>query len=348
MCLNSTELQLVQTYKYLGLVFQSDGKWNAQFDSVVAKANITANLIARINHRNLPPEPMVTATLVRYILIPQIAYSIHLWRPTKAQFRVLNQIIANPLRRALGLHRTASAIRTLWEFGIPTIETIRLTQFLQSLSRAMRSAYNGNFLPAILAGDIADPGDNESARYCRPISTELAEIRLQHPSAARLPLDKKQAKSISIAAMTKAWNSSASAKARSIKPDHLPARYISVDTKPTVCIRARLRLDVALTPRRKLIYRLVPNDVCCGESGNTEHVLMRCNKYTAARTKCSNDLLNLYIPITLTLSLLLGLPPPPPIDPSLRHEKAFLTDLHDSCLHITGAFLLHIDKVSHL
>jgi hypothetical protein len=79
-----------------------------QFDVVAAKCKLTANLIARINSRNHPPSPPITASLVKYILIPQMSYAFAFWRPNKTQLRILNQIIATPLRRALGLHRSVS------------------------------------------------------------------------------------------------------------------------------------------------------------------------------------------------------------------------------------------------
>ena len=93
----------------------------------------------------------------------------------------MNQILATPLRRALGLHRSASAVRTFWEFGIPDMETIRLRCFLQSLSRAVRSSYSGNFLPSILATDISQHQPVASPHYCRSLTQEFSEINQQYP-----------------------------------------------------------------------------------------------------------------------------------------------------------------------
>ena len=125
--------------RYLGLIFQANGKWDRQFDAVAAKTSVTANLIARINHRNRNPSPLVTSTLVRTMLIPQMSYAFPFWRPTKTQYERLLQIIAIPLRRALGMPRSSSAVRLLWEFGIPSPPVIRSRVLLECLSRACRS-----------------------------------------------------------------------------------------------------------------------------------------------------------------------------------------------------------------
>lgn len=352
--LHNQQVGFVAHYKYLGLIFQSNGRWDHQFHSVVTKAKITANLIARINHRrHLPPRPLVTSTLVKYILIPQISYAIQYWRPTKTQFRTLNQIIATPLRRALGLHRTASALRTLWEFGIPDVESIRVCCFLQSISRAYRSHLSGNFLPSILINDITAAtarrdADSSSSFYCRSIIDELHSMQLRHPSASKLPLDRKTLNAITASAMTTHWVTNSTVKARILKPSPDPPRYLHVDLKPVVCIRARLRLAVALTPQRKFIYRHTDSNQCCGEAGTTEHVILRCNRFAGARAACVRTLSSLSSPVTLTLDLALGLPPPNPCSIPRHHKKKFLQDLHDQCLHITGAYLASIDTISRL
>jgi hypothetical protein len=253
----------------------------------------------------------------------------------------------------LGLHRTASALRTLWEFGIPDVESIRLRCFLQSISRAHRSHLNGNFLPTILINDItaipAAPATGADTSYCRSIADELQGIQGKHPAASKLPLDKKQLNTITTTAMTNQWVANSTIKARALKPSPDPPRYLTVDDKPVVCIRARLRLSVALTPQRKFRYRHTDHDQCCGETGTTEHVLLRCNRFAGPRAACILALSKLPISVHLTLDLALGLPPPIPPTSFPRHrKKSLLQDLHDHCLNITGNYLSAIDTISRL
>ena len=183
-----------QQYKYLGLTFQANGKWNAQFHDIVTKCTLTANPIARINSRNHPPSPPITISLVNTILIPQMTYSLAFWRPNKSQRWKLNQILASPLRRALGLHSSASAYRTLWECGIPTVETLRSVNMLQAVSRAYRSASNQNYLPSLLVSDIEDGVSGKSAMYCRPLRNEVKMIQHSFPLSAAPPIHKSSSR----------------------------------------------------------------------------------------------------------------------------------------------------------
>ena len=134
-----------------------------------------------------------------------------------------------------------------------------------------------------------------------------------------------------------------------MKPGVETPRYVHIDRKPLVCIRARLRLGVALTPARKHIYGLQVNANCdCGGIGDTEHVLLWCPKFAADRNVCSDSLQREpYFPVELTLPLLLGDAPPTP-EGNLRCEKTFLRLQHDLVLGITGTFLLAIDRRIHL
>ena len=104
-------LSFVDRYKYV-VVVQANGKWDAQFEAISAKCKLTANLIGRINSRSRPPTPQTTITLVKSVLIPQMSYALAFWRVNKGQEWKLNQILAAPLRRAFGLHNSASAVRT--------------------------------------------------------------------------------------------------------------------------------------------------------------------------------------------------------------------------------------------
>ena len=116
-----------------------------------------------------------------------MSYALGFWRLTITQSRILNQILAVPLRRALGLHRSASAIRTLWECSIPTVQTIRRVVLLQSVSRAVRSSDAGNLMPSLLRDDILRVDQDSGPAYCRPFKHELAAIVQEFPDV-RLPM----------------------------------------------------------------------------------------------------------------------------------------------------------------
>jgi hypothetical protein len=135
---------------------------------------------------------------------------------------------------------------------------------------------------------------------------------------------------------------------KQLKPQCGMARYISVDSKPTVCIRARLRMEVALTPARHYLYKHTMSSQCdCGTGvGNIEHVILHCPKFAVARNACTVQLERLTPPQFLTVPLALGAMPPKPLAPN--RGRVSLQKLHDNCLHITGRFLLGIDRLIHL
>lgn len=340
---------IANSYKYLGLTFQRNGRWHQHFDALVAKLRLTANLIARINHRNHPPSPLITISLVKFVLLPQLSYALAFWRPGLTQERVLNSIIAVPLRRALGLHRSASTARTLWECGIPTVRSLKVASVLQSVSRSIRSHRSGNGLPGALVHDLLEaPLRHPGPIYCRPFRSEVQSIQKLFPLALRLPLRAKQVRAVVQSSMAREWQFSSKPPHRVMKPCAEVPRYLSVDPKPTVAVRARLRFSVALTPHRRHIYGLQPSPACwCGElDGDTDHVLLHCPKFAAARQLCSTALQGLYDPQALTRQLLLG--QPPVISAHLRGERSFQRLLHDEVLRVTGDFLLSIDRSVHL
>ena len=183
----------------------------------------------------------------------------------------------------------------------------------------------------------------KSAKYCRPFAAEVKEIQAAHPTAKSLPLARKQIDTICDDAMYREWRCLATPKARAVKPLLERPSYISLDPKPAVSIRARLRLSCALTPKRRFVYGLVDHDRCdCGLVGDTDHVLLRCVKFASERLVCSTHLLSLSVPVVLSRDVILGLPPPLPLDRTL--SKADIKLLHEQCLYFSGKFLEAIDR----
>lgn len=337
---------LADSQKYLGLTFQANGKWKEHFSAIAAKGATTANLIGRLCHRNRDPSPIVISTLVRTMLIPQLSYAFPFWRPSKAQEERLLQIIAIPLRRALGMPRSASAVRLLWEFGIPSPSVIRSRVTVECLSRAFRSASDGNELPALLVEDFkaADPTSVPKPFYARPFAHEAASLLAQHP--LRLPCKGPARKAWVNALMTREWQTS-----RRIKPKHRllkrepdPPLYLSVDPKPLLTIRARLRMGVALVPFRKHIYdRSIPaNCSRCNVPGTVDHVLMHCLKHATARSLLAVSLVDLGV--ELRINVILGDCPPEIAGSSDKTRISVHTDI----LRLTGLFIMSVDRELHL
>lgn len=332
-------------YKYLGVTFQSNGRWHAHFDALASKCSLTANFIGRINHRYRPPSPIITIKLVNAILVRQLAYGIAFCRFNQQQLHKLDQILAAPLRRALALPKSASAIRTLWESGVPSVRAIRALDLIQTASRAVAAHANGVELAQLLAEQLqGDSTNSKSPVYCRPLVEEIRVIQRSYPVVARLPASQKATKSLLAQVATAEWQRRASSKAQIIKPHFGVASYLYIDPKPTSWLRSRLRLGVALTPMRKHLYKLQDSNLCqgCQVPGTSEHMVMWCEQFLIARAVCRAKLEQLYVPVELTMQLVLGEPPDPP--DRFKKERRFLELWHEQCLGITGEFLIAINK----
>lgn len=185
----------------------------------------------------------------------------------------------------------------------------------------------------------------KSQRFCRPLRRELEEIQALLPAARRFPLTNKRVKAITAASMYREWRFSSKPRARVLKPNAEICRYLMVDEKPTVCIRARLRLGVALTPHRRCVYGLTKSEACvCGyRVGDVRHVLLFCNQLNRWRRSCAAELRRLSPQAHISLHILFG-----GLPPSIRLTKGRARVLLDACIRTSGDFLLNIDRQLHL
>src|SRR3954466_10704226 len=145
--------------------------------ALLTKARYTSYLIGRVFSRTRAPSPSVALTLVKSILIPQITYGIAFIKLSKQQQKALTQIIANPLRRALGLSPHASASRTLWEFGLTDICSLQLHSLLNIASRSQRWLLSStSAIPSLLASDMLHYNHVNSPLYITPTPAILSSF----------------------------------------------------------------------------------------------------------------------------------------------------------------------------
>ena len=299
--------------------------------------------------RDCAPSVSVIIRLVRAILIPQITYCFPLLHIDLITLHKITQIISTPLRKTLGLGSHASAARTLWECGIPGIDTILLQHTIAAANRSHRAIGNASLaeVPPMLAFDISH-FNFHSYKPSRKFT--FLPYRFHRFSGKNLfpplPIGKSDLKRIINSAAKAEFSSTPklSADAISLKADLLPELYLSHDPKPIVSIRARCRLGVALTPKQLFKYKKRASPLCesCHVVGDLKHVLMDCTRFNVARLACAKALSWLYVPIPLDLNLILGLAPFLP--PRFADEKKFQVLIHEQCLDHTGKFLAAISR----
>ena len=124
------------------------------------------------------------------------------------------------------------------------------------------------------------------------------------------------------------------------------ARYLLVDSRPIVSIRARLRLHVDLSFTRLHRYRKRETENCdfCDEPrGDTNHILLHCPAFKSPRSKCEKSLLSIAPKEELTKGIILGhLPKINLHNQKLSRKEREKLKHHDKCLNITSKYLADI------
>lgn len=331
-------LPMPSFYKYLGHSLDADGGYRTHFHAVLQKVRLTAYYIGRVTSRNNMPSPITIYRIVKTVLLPQATYGEALI-PFSASFaKKLTQIIAHPLRKSLGLSRTSSAARVLWEFGLYDVHTMHLKHVISFALRSQRSLDANVALASELARDMQNHVDLPSARYCLPL-THIVRDALAQVGLNELPKDKAALKLALDAHATKRWLTSAKPHHQALKPTLPLPSYLHVDSKPAVSIRARIRLSCALSFDKLLLYKKRDTATCdfCGIDGTIEHLLMGCPRFDLQRMQCIDALLALSPPVELSMNLLKGLEP---VNSTPR--------LHKQCLGITATFLVAVSNIHFL
>ena len=130
-------------YEYLGVILQSNLRWDLQCAKVVKKVRAASSLIIRLIRRDEPPRFACVRQLVSALALPIVAYGAHIWHPfsnnlaftDKHAARILSALI-QPLRIALGLPRTPSFHAVLAESGFADIPTTFQRHTISFIARA--------------------------------------------------------------------------------------------------------------------------------------------------------------------------------------------------------------------
>ncbi len=117
--INNTVLDIVDSYKYLGMILHKNLNWNLHYNDIVLRANRAVHLVTRTitSHSSIH----ITTQLVNMTIRPIIAYALPFWTPTDIQFNKLNSLISIALKRALGLPISAHTLTVLTERAIPDV-----------------------------------------------------------------------------------------------------------------------------------------------------------------------------------------------------------------------------------
>jgi hypothetical protein len=172
----NNELAVEDSYKYLGHLLHRSSAFKDHHSAVIQKSRLTAYYIGRVTSRNSLPSPTTICRIVKAVLIPQITYGFAFLDLSSSFIHKLTQIIATPLRKALGLGRFAAAHRVLWEYGLYDVVTLHLKLGVAALMRSQRCLSRGIELAGNLAFDFAGPQPDDTTKFCRPRAGIIKEM----------------------------------------------------------------------------------------------------------------------------------------------------------------------------
>lgn len=239
-----------------------------------------------------------------------------------------SSLLSTPLRRALGLPRSASTQRILWEFGLPPAAAALTGTLLQSFSRSCK--HRKRHLVSLPYHDYNSTTAPATADYLNWMPHKLRELSATHRHIDMRNLSRSAVSQIVLAEQKQLWSVYCRSRpyAQAVKSDLDIARYMLSDTTRVARIRARLRLGVART--RHFLHKTgrvsSPNCVSCGVADDEAHVLIFCTALAEDRLHCVNALGTLSPPVALCMTALLGIAPPghPQFDQILHATSPFL------------------------
>ena len=132
---------------------------------------------------------------------------------------------------------------------------------------------------------------------------------------------------------------------RDIKQSVHTSSFLRHDPKPVVCLRARLRQDMANTGQSRFNRNLTSSPKCerCGAAvDDRQHLLLHCSRFASSRITVQTALSELQPPVPFEVRTILGVCG----DDGLKLNKS-AKKWRQSILDITGDYLVSINTSMH-
>jgi hypothetical protein len=289
--LGTLVLQRTQSYKYLGLIFQENGRWQEHFESLCLRLHKSVFAVQRLVTAHSSPSPLL---LTQLLLAPlsQLEYGLAFWRPTIGQRDALLSILIRPLRHCLALPRYAHRHSILKEFGLLSIASLRLKCILQYSSRILRMPTTHPCHQAWLS-DILSPA-RSSPSYCTRFVDESHQV-MRTLKCTQLS---SNSHILSRVLQYDTSNFLAHKYGRPLKDCRHSydgqAAYLSLPSLSLIRVLARLRMDLAPLNHPLHKRNLAPSPSCtCNNTPETrDHLLLACPIYHDARIQLRSCMTN--------------------------------------------------------
>ena len=118
-------LPIQSHFRYLGLIFQNNYKFDLQYNKLVQNITYDMHLINRlIHHSSSSPSPKIIALLIKSISLSKIMYGLPFWYPTDSQYQKLQSILCRPIRKRFWLPRSTHIRSMLFHLQIPFLNIL--------------------------------------------------------------------------------------------------------------------------------------------------------------------------------------------------------------------------------
>jgi hypothetical protein len=327
------DMDFVDSYKYLGVLFQRNLKWKQHTQEVVRKANAVSAMIEKCIVPGKPPGFKCIRTLIESCLLPIVSYGLPIWTIEPEYCNELNRLIARPMMRLLRLpYKSSHALSVIVDTGLLSCDA------LVHLA-ALRFAYN----------IYSQPGPD----ICKLLLSEKenvvsATVRSSLMSFNFNSLDSKRMAHARDAVDQWQWDNWGGAaggplQLKGVKLWHGVSEYLLVDDRRTAVIRARLRHDRSSLNASLASRRVVPSPNCsaCGIPETSEHCLLQCPRFALPRLLCTLGLS--VLAADFNLATVLG-----DVDRPKDSPDRLPAAVRRNILKTTGSFLLEIDNIRRL
>jgi hypothetical protein len=270
--IKNQQIQTVEQFKYLGIVFSSDGSWKKHVDYITKKTLLTINLISRLIKPQInTPTPRVARNMIQTLAYSAIRYGIPFYFLSTTQTKKLESIITSPIRKLLRLPRHTRHRAVMFELELPHIQTIKQKDTLNFYNKHIKKREQSIELEHI------KNENNKKNKWIKYLKQTLNKwnlndnninkdiIKQQHK--IREEVDFKQQKTIpSLLKYNKEY-----------KFPH----YLFHDKFPILQTRARIRLGRTYINEHKFNHNRNPlNCPLCNEQRDTLAHLLQCAALT--------------------------------------------------------------------
>lgn len=298
---------VVERYKYLGVIFTDSLSWKAHSLSVINKARFASRSIGRIIHRDRAPGILIIRLLVTALVIPIIKYGWPVWSLSPNTEIKLRHIIVAPLRAVLGLAENVHHDSVLHELAIPSIRNMyhgSVIAWYNRLRSLPASHFTRPFTNHLRWKWRLLHGRTVGTRLNAKIKTKLIARIIKALSALHLTTithmnwndnvwKKGNVRLLLLQASRRQWAEGDEGRVLRSLWEDIPIErpfmqpYLYHDSRTTVALRTRFRFNRTLLLQPRSRRGGLPNgatDVTCplchGDTDNETHYLRDCTHQT--------------------------------------------------------------------